>query len=88
MENQHKKIKGYRDLTEAEIALMNEIKEHGEKTKNLIAKVKQTTKGQFDEGSLNMQEFVDCLSTLTTATEYLSTGQMWLVRVVARPEGF
>jgi hypothetical protein len=29
MDNQHKHIKGYRDLTEAEVALMNRIK-HGE----------------------------------------------------------
>ena len=26
MENQHKKIKGYRELTQAEIDLMNEVK--------------------------------------------------------------
>ena len=30
MDNQHKKIKGYRDLSEEEIKLMNKIKELGE----------------------------------------------------------
>lgn len=29
MENQHRKIRGYRELSEAEIALMNKIKELG-----------------------------------------------------------
>ena len=32
-------IKGYRKLTQAEVDLTNEIKEHGEKTAALIAKV-------------------------------------------------
>ncbi len=35
MENQHKKIKGYRELNQAEIDLMNEIKEAGEKLLSL-----------------------------------------------------
>ena len=30
MENQHRKIKGYRELTQVEIDLMNEIKVEGE----------------------------------------------------------
>jgi len=30
MENQHKKIKCYRDLSQAEIVLVNRIKEQGE----------------------------------------------------------
>lgn len=35
MDNQHKKIKGYRELNQAEIDLMNEIKEAGEKLLSL-----------------------------------------------------
>ncbi len=38
MDNQHKKIKGYRDLSQQEIDLMNRIKAHGEETKNLLPK--------------------------------------------------
>lgn len=30
MENQHRKIKGYRDLSQTEVDLMNQIKEKGE----------------------------------------------------------
>ena len=37
MDNQHKKIKGYRDLSAEEIELMNRMKTHGAKTAELIA---------------------------------------------------
>ena len=33
MENQHRKITGYRELSQEEIDLMNRIKAHGEETK-------------------------------------------------------
>jgi hypothetical protein len=39
MDNQHKQIKGYRDLTQAEIDLMNEIKAKGEELRALVAKI-------------------------------------------------
>ena len=39
MENQHRKIAGYRELSQAEIDLMNEIKAHGEATAALLQKV-------------------------------------------------
>lgn len=37
MENQHRKIKGYRELSQAEIDLMNQIKEAGNQLGELIA---------------------------------------------------
>ena len=40
MENQHQKIKGYRDLNQEEIDLMNEIKAKGEELKALHDKAK------------------------------------------------
>jgi hypothetical protein len=36
MENQHREIKGYRDLNAGEIALMNKIKEKGAEVGGLI----------------------------------------------------
>lgn len=39
MDNQHKMIKGYRDLSAEEIALMNEIKEQAEVMRELTNKV-------------------------------------------------
>lgn len=48
MDNQHQKIKGYRDLSHAEITLMNEIKAHGQTTEALLAKVQEHINAQFD----------------------------------------
>lgn len=42
MDNQHKKIKGYRDLTQTEIDLMNEAKELAERVGDLVTRLKQT----------------------------------------------
>lgn len=39
MENQHKHIKGYRDLSEQEIALMNEGKELAEQVGAFLKKI-------------------------------------------------
>ena len=43
MENQHRKISGYRELTEHEIALMNQIKKHGEALGDLVEQLRTTT---------------------------------------------
>ena len=40
MKDQHKKIKGYRDLSQDEIDLMNRIKQHAEMTADLLKEVK------------------------------------------------
>lgn len=42
MDNQHKKIKGYRDLSQEEINLMNEGKELAEQVGNFIEKLQKT----------------------------------------------
>lgn len=46
MDNQHKKIKGYRDLSQEEIDLMNEIKAIGPQVQTVIEKVVQHIKTQ------------------------------------------
>jgi hypothetical protein len=42
MDNQHKKIKGYRDLSQAEIDSMNRIKEKAAEVGELIESLEQT----------------------------------------------
>ena len=42
MDNQHKHIKGYRDLTVEEIALMNEAKAKAEEVGALVEKIAAT----------------------------------------------
>jgi hypothetical protein len=46
MDNQHKRIKGYRDLSQAEIDLMNRIKETGAKLLELQREVASALKAR------------------------------------------
>jgi len=80
VENQHKKIKGYRDLSEEEISLMNEIKEKAEEVGELINKVQ--SQSQSSSGvSADMR-----WSAIAKTT--LQQGFMALVRSIAKPESF
>ena len=74
MKDQHTKIKGYRELSQTEIDLMNKIKAKGSELGELVAELKDT-KG-LDQRAISIGE-----------TE-LQTGTMWLVRGVAQPESF
>lgn len=74
MENQHRQIKGYRELSQAEIDLMNEIKAKGAELGNLVDKLKaadDTDKRWVSIGATDLQ-----------------TGLMALTRAVAKPESF
>ncbi|MDB5802265.1 MAG: hypothetical protein JWL63_3204 [Rhodocyclales bacterium] len=74
MENQHKHITGYRDLSKAEIDAMNEIKSKGNELDTLIEK-------------LRLIDGVDQRAIAIAKTE-LQTGIMWLTRAVAKPQSF
>ena len=88
MENQHREIKGYRELNAAEIALMNEIKQHGVALGELVAKLRAlptNPQGEFEqrEGMAT----VDPRWVSIGATE-LQQGLMALTRAVAKPTFF
>lgn len=74
MDNQHKHIKGYRELSEAEIAKMNDIKAIGEALGELIVELHNTP--GID------QRWVSIGAT------HLQQGIMALVRSVAQPTTF
>jgi len=74
MRDQHKKIKGYRDLSQDEIDTMNMIKETGESLKELIDVVSASSG-------------VDHRWVALAQTD-LQKGIMALVRSVAKPESF
>lgn len=74
MDNQHKHIKGYRDLSAEEIALMNDIKDQGERLGDLVKKLRETA--GLDQRWVSIG-----------ATD-LQTGLMALVRGVAQPTTF
>ena len=74
MDNQHKVIKGYRDLSKDEIDAMNEIKEMAEKTGQIIEKLQQ-------------QALVD-QRWVAEAKTNLQIGFMLAVRSIAQPTTF
>ena len=74
MDNQHKKITGYRDLSQAEIDLMNEGKALAEQCGAFIEKLQNLP-------SADMR----CVSIGKTE---LQTGFMWAIRGIARPTTF
>lgn len=74
MDNQHKKIKGYRELTQAEIDLMNEVKAKGVELGKLVEKLMNA-------------EGLDKRWISIGKTD-LQTGLMALVRGIAQPETF
>ena len=82
MENQHKLIKGYRDLSAEEIALMNEAKDLAERVGQLVERVYKLP----DEEPLN--EATDPGRACSIARTELQTGFMWLIRSIARSTTF
>jgi hypothetical protein len=74
MENQHRQIKGYRELSAEEIALMNEIKTKGAELGELVEKLKANTN-------------IDQRWVSIGATD-MQTGLMALTRSVAQPTFF
>ena len=74
MENQHRKITGYRELTEQEIDLMNQIKLKGVELGELV----DLLRGLSD---------VDQRWVSIGVTD-LQTGLMALTRAVAKPSSF
>lgn len=74
MENQHRLIKGYRELSEVEIAVVNAIKLAGTELGEIVDGVRQLpdVDGRW----------------VSIAQTHLQQGIMALIRAVTRPEGF
>lgn len=75
VDNQHQKIKGYRDLTEEEIALMNEAKELSVKVGELVDKLNA------------LEQSID-LRWVAIGKTNLQQGFMALIRSIAQPTTF
>lgn len=74
MDNQHKHIKGYRDLSQEEIDLMNKVKLLGEEMGKLIEE-------------LHCNESLD-QRWVSIAKTHLQQGTMAAVRSIAQPTTF
>jgi hypothetical protein len=85
MENQHRQIKGYRELSQAEIDLMNEIKEKGAEFEVLIKKLHDNQTAITEQHGTPDGEARRWISIGKT---HLQQGLMALTRAVAKPEFF
>ena len=74
MENQHRKIKGYRELSEAEIEAMNLVKDSGIELGTLVEKMRASIEAD--------QRWVSIGAT------DLQKGLMALTRAIAKPDFF
>ena len=74
MDNQHRKIAGYRELNDIEIALVNAIKGRGSELEALIGLLR--SRPEYDQRWISI------------GATHLQQGLMALTRAVARPESF
>lgn len=93
MENQHRQIKGYRDLSADEIALMNEVKAHAEQTRVLLGRIErvlidQESAENFDGGFVPHSSVTYPLRWLAEGRTDLQKGFMSVVRAIAQPTTF
>jgi len=78
VDNQHKRISGYRDLSEDEIALMNRVKAKEAEMVDLLAEVEDATRAAGDH---------EAGRWASLARTHLETGFMFAVKAIARPDG-
>lgn len=74
MDNQHRQIKGYRELSQGEIDAMNEVKANGAELGELVSKLRANP--ELDQRWVSIG-----------ATD-LQTGLMALTRSIAKPTFF
>ncbi len=97
MDNQHRKIKGYRELTQQEIDLMNQIKSKGaellalqnELVERLVSLRQELvlTVGSDNADDFERYESAEPLRWAAIGKTDIQTGVMALVRAVAMPVG-
>ena len=86
MENQHRKISGYRELSQQEIDLMNKIKSIGPQLDDLCKEVNAHLAMQSAD---DLADFVfEPFFWLENGKRQLQIGLMYLTRAVAQPDSF
>jgi len=96
MDNQHRKIAGYRELSQADINMMNTIKEMGPQMEELLAKVtahvqeqRQVAHAAGDQGVENSRmDRAQPERWAAIARTHFQEGLMALTRAVAQPTFF
>lgn len=85
-------IQGYRQLSEAEIALINRVKEHAEETRQLVHAVEQALLQQertpLPEGHAPNSVVTSPMRWLAEGRTDLQKGFMCVVRAISQPTTF
>lgn len=95
MENQHRQIRGYRELSQAEIDLMNRITEKGGELLDLHQEVVDLLQSQEVVANAQVEDLRPAYHLVAAeprrwnamAKTDIQRGIMALVRAVAQPEG-
>lgn len=97
MENQHRKITGYRELDETEIALMNKIKALGPQIEDVVKAImehvsfERRLNDEAPQARITEQQRINAAQPerwLAMGRSGLQTGLMKLTRAVAQPGFF
>ncbi len=98
MDNQHRKIAGYRELSQSEIDLMNKVKAKGFELEVLVGEVRerinlQRAAASVEDSTANIAEFnrmsqAEPERWASVARTHFQEGLMALTRAVAQPSSF
>ena len=90
MDNQHRRIRGYRELTQLEIDLINRVKEQGCALDDLCEELAEHIRQQFAAEGPEAARLVDANPEmwLYKGSASLQEGLMFLTRAVAQPTFF
>ena len=93
MENQHRKIKGYRELSQDEIDLMNEIKAKGAELESIIKRLNNMNYGVHSSMTVDVSSSKAVAAResnrwVSIGKTHLQQGLMALTRAVAKPDFF
>lgn len=91
MENQHRMIRGYRDLSQEEILLMNDVKAMGEMIERLGGRIRRHLDEQRttanDEAKVRI-EIAEPGRWLAIGKTHVQEGLMAMTRAIAQPTSF
>ncbi len=88
MENQHRHIKGYRDLTVEEVAAMNRVKTIGGGVGEMCMQLREQIIAMPYETVEERADRTEALRWLEAGEMQLQQGFMALTRAIARPTTF
>lgn len=88
VDNQHKKIKGYRDLSQEEIERMNAIKDIGTTIEDLVSAMEMSAEMAEEADLVIDKDLIPDQRWVAIGKTHLQQGIMALVRAVAKPESF